>query len=156
MVRKGLGLEEFHLLGHSWGGMIAIEYALAYQGHLKGLILSNTTAATLSPVEHIKKLRNALPKDVISLFDKYERAGQFEAPEYQKAVVEQFYTRHLCRLNPWPEPVERVLRNMNPKIGTYMFGPNEIIVTGTLKDWNRWGDLPKIQTKSLLIGAKYD
>ena len=54
------------------------------------------------------------------------------------------------------EPVERVLRNMNPKIGNYMFGPNEIVVTGTLKDWNRWADLPRIQTRSLLIGAKYD
>jgi proline iminopeptidase len=155
-VRSGLNLDQFYLFGHSWGGMLAIEYALAYQQHLKGLVLSNTTAAVLSPVKHVAELRAALPEDARAILDKYEKAGQFDAPEYQKIMMEQVYTRHLCRLKPWPEPVERALRNINAKLYTYMFGPNEWVVTGTVKDWNRWADLPRIHTRTLLMGAKYD
>jgi proline iminopeptidase len=155
-VRSGLNLDQFYLLGHSWGGMLAIEYALAYQQHLTGLVLSNTTAAVLSPVKHVAELRAALPEGVRAILDKYEKAGQFDASEYQKIMMDQVYTRHLCRLKPWPEPVERALRNINAKVYTYMFGPNEWVVTGTLKDWNRWADLPRIHTRTLLMGAKYD
>jgi proline iminopeptidase len=155
-VRKGLNLDQFYLLGHSWGGILAIEYALAYQQHLKGLVLSNTTAAVLSPVKHVAELRAALPENVRAILEKYEKARQFDAPEYQKIMMEQVYTRHVCRLKPWPEPVERAFRNINAKLYTYMFGPNEWVVTGTVKDWNRWADLPRIHTRTLLIGAKYD
>src|ERR1051325_1787441 len=106
-VRRGLNLDQFYLLGHSWGGMLAIEYALAFQQRLKGLVLSNTTAAVLSPVKHVAKLRAALPEPARAILDKYEKAGQFDAPEYQQVMMEQVYTRHVCRLKPWPEPVER-------------------------------------------------
>ncbi|MFN7922263.1 MAG: proline iminopeptidase-family hydrolase [Bryobacteraceae bacterium] len=155
-VRAGLGLEQFYLLGHSWGGMLAIEYALAYPKHLKGLVISNMVAGIQAYEKHTAALRAALPKETIAILDKYEKAGKYEAPEYQKAMFEQVYTRHLCRLQPWPEPVERAFRNLNPKIYGYLQGPNEFVVTGKMKGWERWADLPKIQTRTLVIGAQYD
>jgi proline iminopeptidase len=155
-VRKGLGLEQFYLLGHSWGGMLAIEYALAYPQHLKGLVISDMTAGIESYEKYVATLRAALPADVIATLDKYEKAGNYDAPEYQKVMLEQVYSRHLCRLEPWPEPLERSFRNLNQKIYNYLQGPNEFLVTGTFKNWNRWPDLPRIQTRTLVMGAKYD
>jgi proline iminopeptidase len=155
-VRKGLGLEQFYLLGHSWGGMRAIEYALVYQQNLKGLIISNMTAGIQAYNKHVAELRAALPNDVIRVLDQYEKTGAYQAPEYEKIVLEQVYSRHLCRLTPWPEPLTRSFRNLNAKIYNYLSGPNEFIIFGTMKNWERWSDLPRIRTKTLVIGAKYD
>jgi len=155
-VRRGLGLEQFYLLGASWGGLLAIEYALAYPQHLKGLIISNMTASNRSYEKHIQELRAALPEDVIKVLDRYEQSGLYEAPEYQKVLFEQVYSKHLCRLSPWPEPILRTIRNLNQKIYNYLQGPNEFIVTGTIKNWDRWADLPRIGTRTLVMGAKFD
>jgi proline iminopeptidase len=155
-VRRGLGLEQFYLLGASWGGLLAIEYALAYPQHLKGLIISNMTASMRSYEKHIQELRAALPEDVIKVLDRYEQSGLYEAPEYQKVLFEQVYSKHLCRLNPWPEPILRTIRNLNQKVYNYLQGPSELTVTGTIKNWDRWADLPRIGTRTLVTGAKYD
>jgi proline iminopeptidase len=155
-VRRGLGLDQFYLLGASWGGLLAIEYALAYPQHLKGLIISNMTGSTQSYEKYVRKLRAALPDDVIKVLDRYEQSGLYEAPAYQKLLFEQLYSKHLCRLNPWPEPILRTIRNLNRKIYNYMQGPNEFIITGTIKNWDRWADLPRIGTRTLVMGAKYD
>jgi proline iminopeptidase len=106
--------------------------------------------------KHIAGLRAALPDDVKTILDKYEKTGDYQAPEYQKVMFEQIYTRHLCRLNPWPEPLTRGFRHLNEKIYNYIQGPNEFTVTGTMKGWERWADLPRIRTKTLVLGAKYD
>jgi proline iminopeptidase len=88
--------------------------------------------------------------------DQFEKAGQYESPEYQQLILEQVNSRYLCRLDPWPEPLERAFRNLNLKIYNYLQGPNEFVITGAMKDWDRWEDLPKIQTRTLVMGAKYD
>jgi len=155
MVRKGLGLDQFYLLGSSWGGMLAIEYALAYQQHLKGLIISNMDAGIPSMNEYTRELRAALPKEDSAILDEYEKAKNFDAPEYQK-VMEKFARQHMCRLDPWPEPLIRTARNRNFKIYNQMIGPNDLVVTGNLKNWDRWADLPRIRTRTLVMGAKYD
>ena len=154
-VRKGLGLEQFYLFGHSWGGMLAIEYALTYPQYLKGMIISNMTAGIQAFEKHIAELRAALPDDVTRILDKYEKAGVYEAPEYEKIMLEQVYSRYVCRLNPWPEPLTRGFRNLNAKVYDLQ-GPNEFFVTGTMKNWERWSDLPRIRTRTLVMGAKYD
>jgi proline iminopeptidase len=136
--------------------MLAIEYALAYPQHLKGLIISNMTAGIQAYQKHIAQLLAALPSDVIAVLDKYEKVADYEAQEYQKAIQEQVYTRHLCRLNPWPEPLQRTFRNFNTKPYNYLQGPNEFIITGKLKDWDRWADLARIHTRTLVLGAQYD
>jgi proline iminopeptidase len=155
-VRKGLGLEQFYMLGHSYGGMLALEYALTYPQHLKGLIISNMAGSMRSFEKRILALRAALPKEVIANLEKYEKSGSYDAPEYQQTVFEKVYTTFLCRLNPWPEPVSRAMRNFNLKIYNYMQGPNEFTVTGAMKNWDRWADLPRIKTRTLVMGAKYD
>ncbi|HEY4045721.1 MAG TPA: proline iminopeptidase-family hydrolase [Acidobacteriaceae bacterium] len=103
-VRKGLGLESFYLYGHSWGGMLAIEYALAYPQHLRGLVISNMTAGIQAYQKYAALLRSQLPVNVIAVLDKYEKAGDYKSPEYQQVVLEQVYSRHICRLNPCSNP----------------------------------------------------
>jgi len=155
-VRQALGLENFYLLGHSWGGMLGIEYALKYQKHLKGLVISSMTASIPSYMAYAGKLRAALPPETIAVLDKYEAKGDYENPEYEKAMMEQVYARHICRLDPWPEPVSRCFKHMNPKVYNTMQGPNEFVVTGTFKDWDRWNDLPKITVPTFLVAGRFD
>jgi proline iminopeptidase len=155
-VRQALGLEDFYLLGHSWGGMLGIEYALKYQKHLKGLVISSMTASIESYMAYAGKLRAALPAETIAILDKYEAKGEYENPEYEKAMMEQVYARHICRLDPWPEPVQRAFKHMNPKVYNTMQGPNEFVITGNFKNWDRWKDLSSIRVPTQLIVGRYD
>jgi proline iminopeptidase len=155
-VRRGLGLEQFYLLGHSWGGMLGIEYVLKYPQHVKGFVLSNMTASIPSYMEYAGRLRAALPKDVLAVLDRYEATGQYDAPEYQQAMMGMVYRKHICRLDPWPDPILRTFRHLAQPVYNTMQGPNEFVVTGNFKSWDRWKDLPKISVPTLVIGAKYD
>jgi proline iminopeptidase len=155
-VRKALGLENFYLYGESWGSMLGIEYALKYQRHLKGLVLSGMTASIASYVEYVNKLRAELPPEVLAVLTKYESKGDFDAPEYQEVMFKEVYGRYVCRLDPWPDPVARAFKHLNPQVYNTLQGPNEFVVTGTFKDWDRWKDLPKIEVPTMLIGARYD
>ncbi|MEP6993077.1 MAG: proline iminopeptidase-family hydrolase [Acidobacteriota bacterium] len=155
-VRAALGLEHFYLYGQSWGSMLAIEYALKYPQHLKGLVLSSMTASIDAYVKYVNTLRAALPKEILDVLEKYEAKGEFEAPEYQEAMFQGVYHRHVCRLDPWPDPVARAFKHINNQVYGTMQGPNEFVVTGTFKDWDRWKDLPRIDVPTLVIGARYD
>jgi proline iminopeptidase len=155
-VRAALGLEQFYLFGHSWGGMLGIEYALAYQPHLKGLIISNMTASIPSYVASITSLRQQLPAEIIRTLEKYEATGEYHAPEYEEVMLKQIYTKHLCRLDPWPEPLTRMFRHLSAQVYNTMQGPNEFVITGTFKDWDRWSDLPRITVPTLLSVGRFD
>ena len=156
-VRVALGLEDFFLYGQSWGSMLAIEYALKYQKHLKGLVLSSMTASIASYVEYVNKLRAALPPRICSRRSRStRRQGKYDAPEYQEAMFKEVYGRHVCRVDPWPDPVARAFKHINTQVYNTMQGPNEFVVTGTFKDWDRWKDLAKITVPTLVIGARYD
>lgn len=155
-VRRYLNLEDFYLYGNSWGGMLGIEYALKYQSALKGLIISNMTASIPSYLKYIHELRERLPKEILEKMKYYEDKGDYENPEYEEIVFESLYTKHICRVDPWPEPFRRMLSNLNKQIYNTMQGPNDFIVHGTFKDWNRWNDLKKIKVPTLLIGGRYD
>jgi proline iminopeptidase len=155
-VRAALGLEDFYLYGHSWGGMLAIEYALKYQIHLKGLIISNMTASVPSYVTYINELRGRLPPESIRTLERYEAIGEYTAPEYEKVMFGEIYAKHLCRIDPWPEPLARMFRHMNQKVYNTMQGPNEFVVTGTFKDWDRWSDLKNIKLPTLLSVGRFD
>jgi proline iminopeptidase len=155
-VRAGLKLENFYLYGQSWGSMLAIEYALKYPQHLKGLVLSSMTASIASYVKYVNTLRAALPKEILTVLEKYEARGEYDAPEYQQAMFKEVYGRHVCRLDPWPDPVARAFKHINNQVYNTMQGPNEFVVTGTFKDWDRWKDLSRIGVPTLVIGARYD
>jgi len=136
-VRVRLGLDNFYLYGQSWGGMLSIEYALKYQRHLKALVISNMTASMPSYVKYVNELRQKFPREIIEVWEKYESKGDYAAPEYQEVMLSQFYMKHICRINPWPEPVQRTFKNLSTQVYNTMQGPNEFVVTGNFKDWDR-------------------
>ena len=155
-VRAALRLENFYLYGHSWGGMLGIEYALKYQHWLKGLVISNMTASIASYVSSISQIRGELPAEDLRILEQYEAKGEYSAPEYEQVMYRRVYARCICRIDPWPEPLTRMFRHLNQKVYNTMQGPNEFVVTGNFKNWNRWDDLARISIPTLVIGARYD
>ena len=155
-VRQALKLENFYLYGFSWGSMLAIEYALKHQNHLKGLILSNMTASLHSYELYLNQLKNQLPSHILAQLEAYEKNGDMLNPEYEKLLFEHFYKCYLCKLDPWPEALLRCGHHFNRSVCDAIFGPNEFAVTGNCKEWNRWKELAQIQVPTLVIGARYD
>lgn len=155
-VRQALGLTDFYLYGQSWGALLAIEYSLKYQQHLKGVILSNITASIDSYVTYINELRKELPKSVQEALTYYEDRDDLLNPEYEKIMFEEVYSRYLCRMNPWPEQFLRAFAHLNRSVYETIQGPNEFVVNGNLKGWNRWTDLHKIAIPTLIICGRYD
>ena len=155
-VRQALQLEDFYLYGQSWGGLLAIEYSLKYQQHLKGVILSNITGSVESYITYLNYLRTKLPQSVQDSLKSYEDKEDFLNPEYEKIMFEEVYSRHLCRLKPWPEALSRMFSHLNAQVYQTIQGPNEFVVTGNFKDWNRWNDLSKITIPTLIISGRYD
>ena len=155
-VRSALGLERMVLYGQSWGGMLAIEYALAYPQHVERLVVSDMTASIPSYVAYITSLRDALPADTRAALLRYESQGDYEAPAYQELLMTNLYAKHICRLDPWPEPLERAFSALNAQVYNTMQGPSEFTVTGNFKNWDRWNDLHRIDAPTLLIVGRYD
>ena len=157
-VRKALGLDQdnFYLLGNSWGGILAMEYALKYQQHLKGLIISNMVASIPRYEAYNTMLRSQMRKTLIDSLEVYEKKGDYQNPVYVDLVTKEYYHKHICRLEEWPDPVLRSFRHVNPTIYVMMQGPNEFKVGGRLLHWDRWNDLTNIKVPTLMVGAKYD
>lgn len=155
-VRAALGLEQFYLYGQSWGGMLAIEYALKYQSHLAGLVISNMTASVDAYMAYTAKLRERLPAQVQAELSRYEDAGAYEDPAYTDLLIRSLYNDHLCRVVPWPEPVARMFAHMAGQVYNTMQGPNEFVVTGNFRHWNRWDDLERITVPTLLMVGRHD
>src|ERR1700736_4156317 len=155
-VRRGLGLEHFVLYGHSWGGILAIEYALRHQQHLRGLVISDMTAGVQSYLKRVDFIKHQLPPDTLTRLTALEAKEDYDSPEYQKIMMEDLYPKMVCRIQPWPEPVSRCFRHVNDKIYNLMQGKSEFLVTGNLKNWERWDRLHEIKVKALTIGAQYD
>lgn len=154
-VRKALGLGKVHMLGHSWGGWLAIDYALTYPENLKTLILEDTVADMPHLVTELERLRSALGSETVAMMQKHEAQGTIDHPEYLAAITILNY-RHVCRLPDWPAPVRRSLDDWN--MGPYMTmqGPNEFLYTGNLKDWNRIPDLPTLDLPVLITTGEHD
>jgi proline iminopeptidase len=155
-VRLGLGLENFVLYGQSWGGMLAIEYALKYQHNLRALVISNMTAGIQSYLKRIGEVAKKLDHVSLAALHVLEAMEDYDSPEYQRIMMEELYPICMCRLKPWPEPVTRAFRDANLTIYNYMQGKSEFVVTGTFKDWERWSDLHRITVKTLTLGAEHD
>lgn len=157
-VRTALGLtkDNFYLLGNSWGGILAMEYALKYQQNLKGLIICNMMASIPDYEKYNGVLRSQMRKSLVDSLQQYEAKGLFKDPVYQQLVLNEYYTQHLCRLPEWPDPVNRTFKHVNESVYVMMQGPSEFKVGGRLLTWDRKADLPKITVPTLTVGAKYD
>ncbi|MBT8195382.1 MAG: proline iminopeptidase-family hydrolase, partial [Bacteroidia bacterium] len=117
-VRQELGLnkDNFYLLGQSWGGILAMEYALKYQEHIKGLIISNMTADFHKYAAYNANLRAQLRPSLIDSLEFYENNDDYLNPIYQDLVFNEYYTKHICRLDPWPEPINRSFAHINQEV----------------------------------------
>ena len=155
----GLGRENFYLFGQSWGGILAIEYALKYQQHLKGLIISNMMASIPAYNEYAETvLMPAMDQTVLAEIKEYEAAGDYENPRYMELLFEHYYVEHILRmpLEEWPEPVNRAFKHLNTAVYVPMQGPSELGASGKLELWDRTSDLDQISIPTLVIGAQYD
>jgi proline iminopeptidase len=154
-VRKALGLGRVHLLGHSWGGWLGIEYAITHPEALKTLILEDTVADMPHLVSELDRLRAALGPETVAMMQRHEAEGTLDHPEYQAAITILNY-RHVCRLDDWPAPIKRSLDDWN--MGPYgtMQGPNEFLYTGNLKDWNRLAELAGVTVPILITCGQHD
>lgn len=157
-VRTALNLDKnnFYLLGHSWGGILAIEYALKYQNNLKGLIISNMMSSCPDYGKYSEVLAKDIDPKVVTEIKQLEAKKQYDNPRYEELLIPNFYAKHICRLQKWPEPVVRSFRHLNKEIYTMMQGPSEFGISGRLANWDRKADLPKIVVPTLTIGGKYD
>lgn len=157
-VRTALGLtkDNFYLLGHSWGGILALEYALKYQDNLKGLIISNMMSSIPEYEKYNGVLRSKMRKSLVDSLQAYEAKGQFSDPTYQALVFSEYYTKHLCRLPEWPDPINRMFKHLSQGIYVTMQGPSEFKTGGRLITWKRTADLPNIKVPTLTIGGEFD
>ncbi len=160
-VRQALKLDKdnFYLLGQSWGGILAIEYALKHQEHLKGLIISNMVASIPDYNRYAENvLMPAMDQKTLQEIKRLEAAKQFDNPRYMQLLLPAHYMLHILRLplDQWPDPVLRASKHTNPKIYIPMQGPSELGASGKLLNWDRTAELARITVPTLTIGARYD
>ncbi|HEX9011411.1 MAG TPA: proline iminopeptidase-family hydrolase [Holophagaceae bacterium] len=158
-VRQALGLtkDDFYLLGHSWGGVLAMEYALKYPQHLKGLVISNMMASIPDYNRYAETvLAPQMDPAVLKEIKALEAKGQYESPRYMELLTAAFYHEHVCRLAEWPDAVNRGFGRINRQIYVLMQGPSEFGASGRLETWDRKADLPKLTMPTLVIGATHD
>lgn len=154
-VRSQLGLDRIHLLGTSWGGMLALEHVLAGAAGITGLILSSALASLDQWAAEQRKLRAALPAEVVDVLERHERAGTYDAPEYEQAL-QAYLDRHFYR-GPQPRPeLERMKAERSICVYRAMQGPNEWTVTGALKGWDVSDRLGEIGVPTLVIRGRHD
>ena len=158
-VRAALGLthDNFFLLGHSWGGILATEYALKYPQHLKGLIISNMVMSIPDYNRYAAEvLAKGMDPAVVKEIKALEAKGAYDSPRYMELLTPNFYAKHVCRLPEWPDPVNRAFGKLNKQIYVLMQGPSEFGASGRLEAWDRKADLPKLTMPVLSIGATHD
>src|SRR6201997_4611576 len=162
-VRLALGLsrDNFVLYGQSWGGILAIEYALKYQKHPRGLFISNmmwSPPAYNAYAEQV--LMPAMDQAALAEIKSMEARGDTRNPRYIELLLEQHYIHHVLRMPvaDWPDPAQRGFAHINPAIYVSMQGPSELGISADAKlaAWERTDDLPLIEVPALVIGARYD
>ena len=158
-VRKALKLDRsnFYLLGHSWGGILAVEYALKYGANLKGLVISNMMMSIPDYNRYAEQvLAKGMDPAVVKEIKDLEAKGLYEHPRYMELLLPNFYAKHLCRLPEWPDPVNRMFGHLNKDLYVLMQGPSEFGASGRLERWDRKADLQRLTMPVLSIGGTHD
>lgn len=154
-IRQALKLEQVHLFGHSWGSMLAIDYALTRPDGLISLILASPALSIPRWLNDMEDYRKSLPIEIQKILEEHERNNTTDADEYQEASM-KFYQRFLCRLHPWPEPLERTLDGEGTIVYKTMWGPSEFYMTGNLMDYDCTAHLGEIDIPTLFTCGRYD
>jgi len=158
-VRQALGMnkDNFYVLGSSWGGILAMEYALKYQDNMKALLISNMMSSCPDYGRYANDvLAKQMRPEVLKEVEEIEAKGDFANPRYMELLLPNFYQEHLCRLKEWPDAVNRSFKHINSEIYVMMQGPSEFRIAGRLASWDRKADLPKIKIPTLTIGGTHD
>jgi len=160
-VRQALKLDQsnFVLLGQSWGGLLAMEYAVRHQQDLKGLVISNMMSSAAAYTAYANDvLMPAMDQEVLAEIKRLEAEGRTDEPRYMELLMKHHYELHVCRLpwEEWPEPARRLANHINPAIYVPMQGPSELGLSGSLESWDRSGDLEDVDVPTLVIGATHD
>ncbi|NML93752.1 proline iminopeptidase-family hydrolase [Novosphingobium olei] len=155
----GLGPGNFCLYGQSWGGILAMEYALKHQDALKCLVISNMMASIPAYNAYADKvLKPQMKPDDLAMVEQLEAQGKTSDPRYMGILIPGFYEKHILRrpAAQWPEPVNRAFARQNVHVYTLMQGPSELGSSGRLEKWDRFADLHTIKVPTLVIGARHD
>jgi L-proline amide hydrolase len=156
-VVEQLGIaDRYHVLGQSWGGMLAMEHALGRPEGLRSLVVSNSPASMATWSSEAHRLRAMLPPDVQAALSRHEQAGTTDSEEYGRAV-RAFHERHLCRI-PFPDCLRRTLDQLaaDPTVYHTMNGPSEFDVNGSLREWNVTPRLHDLRLPVLVITGEHD
>jgi proline-specific peptidase len=155
-VRHGLGLERCHLLGQSWGGWLSIEYLTRGADGIESAVFASTSASIPQFVDEARRLIREMPEPARTTLIELSARGAYDDPSYKDAVA-QFYRRHLCRLDPYPEAIERTLAELDGnQVYLTMNGPTEFDVIGSLRTWDRTTDLGRITMPTLATVGRHD
>ncbi len=158
-VRQAIGADSsnFYVLGNSWGGILAMEYALKYQHHLKALLVANMVASAPEYGKYAKEvLAKQMKPEVLLEIRTIEEKKDFSNPRYMELLIPNFYHEHLCRLKVWPDGFNRSMKHANAAVYTLMQGPSEFGISGRLAKWDIKNRLKEISIPTLMIGAKHD
>lgn len=158
-VRKAIGADQsnFYLLGNSWGGILAMEYALKYQQNLKGLLVANMVASAPEYGQYADEVLSLQMKpEILKEIKTIEANKDFSNPRYMELLLPNFYKEHICRLTEWPDGFNRALKHTNTEVYTIMQGPSEFGISGRLATWDIKDRLKEIKVPTLMIGAKHD
>lgn len=149
--------QAFHVLGQSWGGMLAAEYGVRRPAGLKSLTIANSPASMELWSSEAMRQRSEMPQHIQDTLNKYEKFGDYENEDYKKATM-WVYERHVCRVVPFPPEVTATFDQVarNPTVYYTMNGPNEFFVVGSLKNWNIIPELHKINVPTLIISGRHD
>ncbi|MFI5419507.1 MAG: proline iminopeptidase-family hydrolase [Nitrososphaerales archaeon] len=153
--RKEMNLGKINLFGSSYGGLLAIAYALKYQKNLLSLITAGGLASVPLTVAEMGRLKSKLSPEIRATLEKYEAIGEFENPEYIQAAM-VFYRNYICRLPEWPAEVQYSVDNVSRPVYGLMNGPNEFTIVGNMKYWDATEKLPTIKVPALVTGGRYD
>jgi proline iminopeptidase len=154
-LRAALGIEKMHLLGHSWGSLLAVEYYLAYPDFVQSLILASPCLSTARWIEDASELIKDLPEATRKAIYLHQAAGTTQSEEYA-AAAKEYERRYLCRLEPLPRPMLESKANTNETIYTTMWGPSEFHLTGTLKGYDCTDRLQEVSCPVLFTCGRYD
>lgn len=158
-VRQAIGADSsnFYLLGNSWGGILAMEYALKYQKNLKSLLVANMVASAPEYAKYAEEvLAKQMKPEVLAEVKELEAKKDFANPRYMELLMPNFYKEHLCRLTDFPDAFNRSMKHANGEIYTMMQGPSEFGISGRLANWDIKNRLKEITVPTLMVGAKHD
>jgi proline iminopeptidase len=153
--RKQMKLGKVHVIGSSWGGMLAIAYALKYQRNMRSMTTVGGLHSVPLTTQEMSRMKNELPKDVRAVMDKYEAAGDYENPAYSRAAM-VFYKKHVCRLAVWPKELSYSFDHVSKPVYYTMNGPNEFTIIGNIRYWDVTDKLGSIVVPTLVLTGEFD